>query len=137
MIEFAREAYDDVIRHAYRGEDEEVCGILAGDYGAEHSVVTAAHEAENVADTPQIRYYMDPQEQFELTEEIEDAGLDVVGFYHSHPSGGSTPSETDADRATWPDYTYAICALDGYPYLGAWRWRGERGAFERETVKVA
>lgn len=136
MIEFSRDAYDDIIYHAYQGSDEEVCGILAGEYGDDRSVVTDVYEAENVAETPQIRYYMDPQEQFELTEAIEDDGQDVVGFYHSHPTGATQPSETDADRATWPDYTYAICALDGYPFLGAWRWREEAESFEQEIVNV-
>ena len=44
------------------------------------------------------------------------------------------PSETDREQATWPGYSYAICAFDGYPYLGSWRWTGER--VERETVAL-
>jgi proteasome lid subunit RPN8/RPN11 len=33
MIEFAREAYDDVVRHADAGGAEEICGVLAGTRG--------------------------------------------------------------------------------------------------------
>ncbi|VTT88195.1 Proteasome-associated protease Rpn11 [Halorubrum sp. DM2] len=102
----------------------------------EVTVVERAYAADNVAETPQIRYRIDPEEQLELLEEIEAAGLDVVGFYHSHPTGPTEPSETDAAEATWPDRSYVICALDGYPFVGSWRWRADAEAFERETVAV-
>lgn len=127
-----REAYDDVVYQGYEGADEEVCGVLAGEYGDAESVVHEVYQAENVADTPQIRYALDPEEQFEITESLEDTGMSVVGFYHSHPAGPVQPSQTDADRATWSGYSYAICAFDGYPYLGSWRWTGDE--FEQETV---
>ena len=138
MIALSREAYDDVVRHAYEGGEAEVCGVLAGSRGeaGEPAVVSDARRAENVADRPQIRYRIDPEEQLELIEAIEGDGLDVVGFYHSHPTGPTHPSETDAARATWPDRSYVICALDGYPFVGSWRWRDEAEAFEQETVSV-
>ena len=136
MLEFEREPHDDVVYAGYDGAPEEACGVLAGEYGEDHSRVTAAHPTANVAETPEIRYYVDPEEQLAVIESIEDAGLDVVGFYHTHPAGPPRPSDTDAERATWPGYSYAICAFDGYPYLGSWRWRGEAGTFEQEVVRV-
>jgi proteasome lid subunit RPN8/RPN11 len=136
MIELTREAYDDIVYAGYDGAPEEVCGVLAGEYGEETSTVLEAHPTENVADTPEIRYYIDPEEQLAVIEEIEDAGLEVVGFYHTHPAGPTEPSETDADRAAWPGYSYAICAFDGYPYLGSWRWQGDEDGFEQEIVRV-
>lgn len=136
MITFTREAYDDVVYAGYDGGAEEVCGVLAGEYGGEESRVTATYPTDNAAETPEIRYHIDPEEQLAVVDAVEDAGLDVVGFYHSHPTGPTRPSDTDAERATWPDYSYAICAFDGYPYLGSWRWRGEAGTFEQEVVSV-
>ena len=136
MIRFSREAYDAVVHHAYEGGDEEVCGVLAGEYGEETSRVLETHRAENVAETPRIRYRIDPEQQFAISEAIEDAGREIVGFYHSHPTGGPTPSETDVARATWSDRSYVICALDGYPFVGSWRWREDAEAFDQETVRV-
>ncbi|WP_138005167.1 desampylase [Halalkalirubrum salinum] len=136
MIQFSRSAYDEIVYQAYNGGDEEICGVLAGEYDAGHSRVTDTYAAENVAETPQTRYVMDPEEQFEIIETIEDAGLEIVGFYHSHPAGPTNPSKTDADRATWPEYSYVICALDGYPFVGSWRWRADEEAFEQETIAV-
>jgi proteasome lid subunit RPN8/RPN11 len=133
-LTLARDAYDAIVQHGEDGADEEICGVLAGEHGETESRVYEVRRVENVAERPQVRYRMDPEELFAVIEAVEDAGLEVAGFYHSHPTGGPQPSETDAERATWPGYSYAICAFDGYPYLGSWRWTGER--FERETVAL-
>ncbi|RLM89254.1 M67 family peptidase [Halobellus sp. Atlit-38R] len=135
MLTIRRDAYDEIVHHGYAGGDEEVCGVLAGEHGADASRVTDVSRVENVADAPQIRYAMDPEAQLQRIDEIESRGLDVVGFYHTHPTGPARPSAVDADRATWPGYSYVICAFDGHPYLGSWRWNGEE--FEQETVAIA
>ncbi len=137
MIELPRAIYDELVYRAYDGEGNEVCGILGGQYGPDRTIVDAVHPAENVADTPQIRYRIDPEEQLRLTEEIEENGRDVAGFYHSHPAGPAQPSATDAARATWPDLSYVIVSLDGYPYVGSWRWRADGERFEQERVVIA
>ena len=138
MIEFTRTTYDDIVYHAYEGGEAEICGVLAGTHGTdgESSLVTKTYQAENVAETPEIRYLIGPEEQFELIEAVEDDELDLVGFYHSHPTGPTEPSETDTARATWPKHSYVICALDGYPFVGSWRWEGDENGFEQETVVV-
>ena len=138
MIEFSRAAYDAILDHALGSDDREICGVLAGTYGPKESTVETVHETENVAETPETRYRIDPEDQFEILERIEEKGREVVGFYHSHPSGPPNPSATDADQATWTDYSYVIVALDGRPFLGSWRWRGKggNGAFEQELVRV-
>ena len=57
---------------------------------------------------------------------IEENGMEVVGFYHSHPIGPDEPSETDAADATWDGYSYVIVSLNGsHPFVGSWRWTGD------------
>lgn len=136
MISFDRICYNQIVKHAYAGDNEEVCGLLGGHFDAENSVVKHIETAENVADVPTIRYRIDPEEQLKQTEAIEEAGYDVVGFFHSHPAGPSNPSQTDAERATWPDRSYVIVSLDGYPFVGSWRWRSHNTSFEQETVVI-
>ena len=136
MITLSRPTYDTLVRRAYQGGAEEICGILGGTYQDDTTLVSSVHAAENVADVPEVRYYIDPEEQFALTETIENAGEEIVGFYHSHPAGPPTPSETDRQRATWPDRSYVIISLDGYPFVGSWRWRADDEAFEQEIVRV-
>ncbi|WP_281193939.1 desampylase [Halorubrum sp. F4] len=159
MIEFTRRAHDVVVDHARRGAPAEVCGVLAGRRADEavdrdraddvvdrnraddaidrdRGVVLEARPTDNVADRPETRYRIDPEELFAVVESIEDDGLEVVGFYHSHPAGPAEPSGTDVARATWVDHSYVICALDGHPFVGSWRWRGDDEGFEPETVAL-
>ncbi|MFB6219856.1 MAG: desampylase [Halolamina sp.] len=120
----------EILTHAERGGDEEICGVLAGEYGEKRSRVTAAHPTENVAESPRKRYRIDPEELLATIEAIEADADEVVGFYHSHPHGPEQPSATDTDRATWSGYSYVICSLAGEQSLGSWRWTGERFAAE-------
>jgi len=136
MIDFMRDTCDEIVAAGEEGAPQEVCGILAGEYGEQRSAVAETYPTENAADTPETRYAIDPEEQLSVIEKIEAAGSDVVGFYHSHPAGPPQPSQTDIARATWPGYSYVICALDGPPDVGSWRWQGEEAGFERETVRV-
>lgn len=128
-----------VVDHARAGAPEEVVGVLAGerDAGADDREPTVRVErtlrAENAAERPETRYEIAPAEELELLERVEDAGLAVVGFYHSHPAGPPAPSPTDERLAAWPDRSYVIVSLAGdEPELASWRWTGER--FEREPV---
>jgi proteasome lid subunit RPN8/RPN11 len=138
---------DELLSHAREGAPEEVCGILAGTNGDGETAGSGArwpsrcvethHPAANVAGTPRTRYEIDPREQLELMERIEDAGREVVGFYHSHPQGPAEPSATDAAQATWPGRSYVIASLDGgdaAASVGSWRWTGER--FIAEEVRI-
>ena len=136
MIQFPRAAYDTLVKQAYQSDQEEACGLLGGTFDASSSVVESVHPAENVASVPEIRYAINPEEQLRLTEDIEAAGQEVIGFFHSHPAGGSNPSETDRERATWPGRSYVIVSLDGYPYVGSWRWQGADERFEQEIVRI-
>jgi len=128
-----REVYDGIVEQATQGRPEEVCGVLAGEHGERASRAVAARAVENVAPAPRTTYQLDPREQLETMDELESEGADVVGFYHSHPTGPPRPSPTDAQGAAWTNYSYVIVVLDGeYPYVGSWRWLGD--GFEREQL---
>ena len=143
MLTVTQEVYDAVVDHALGGQPEEVCGIVGGSYGEERSHATAVRRTENVAETPRSTYRIDPAEQLDVMEDIEqqaaDGGAresaDVVGFYHSHPRGPPRPSATDTAQATWEGYSYLIVVLSGkHPFVGSWRWTGER--FEPEVMAI-
>jgi len=48
---------------------------------------------------------MDPAGQFQALDEIDRAGRELVGIYHSHPGGPAAPSGHDAADACWPGTT--------------------------------
>lgn len=148
MIEFSAAAYEAIVAHAREGTPEEICGVLGGerDTGdsdraddesdadwATTSRVRSAHRAANVARSPRRTYLIDPEEQLAIMEGIEADGAEVVGFYHSHPTGPPRPSRMDETRATWVGYSYVIC-LPALPFVGSWRWDGE--GFDREVVAL-
>jgi len=134
MLVFSREAYDTLVGRARRGRPNEICGILAGSRGDPTEVEEVFH-AENVAADRRTNYEIDPEEQLAIMDRIEEGGTEVVGFYHSHPLGPDTPSETDAADATWDGYSYVIVSLNGsYPFVGSWRWTDE--AFDPEIVQL-
>ena len=129
-------ARDAIAAHAREGAPEEVVGVLAGDRGADRSVVARTLKADNAADTPGTRYEIAPGEELELLERVDEAGQDVVGFYHSHPDGPLAPSAVDTRRAAWRGYSYLIISLaDAEPEVGSWRWTGEVFRAERVTLR--
>ena len=42
-------------------------------------------------------------------------GLDVIGFYHSHPRTPATPSASDLAEAWYPDHLYLIVSVRAEP----------------------
>ena len=101
-------AIDTAVSHARETAPAECCGMLLG--GSD--VVTHACRARNLA-TDQNRFLIDPKDHFDARREARARGLDVVGFYHSHPGSAPLPSPTDLAEATYPDHLYLIVGLAG------------------------
>jgi proteasome lid subunit RPN8/RPN11 len=82
----------------------ECCGLLAG----RDAAITRILPARNAAERPESEYEIAPEELFRLMREIRGAGLEMLGIYHSHPSGGNSPSASDIERAFYPEAAYFI-----------------------------
>ena len=63
-------------------------------------------------DRPQDRYYIDPQELVRIQRQGREQGLDIVGFYHSHPDHPAQWSKTDFAEAHWIGCSYVITRVD-------------------------
>jgi proteasome lid subunit RPN8/RPN11 len=107
---------DAMLAHVQAGLPNEACGLLGGPPGK----VERVYGVENVYRSP-VAYYMDPAAQVEAMVEIEAAGWDVCGIFHSHPAGPPVPSATDVAQALYPEAVYVIVAPDG---AGGWQMRG-------------
>jgi proteasome lid subunit RPN8/RPN11 len=106
VIRVARGVYDAMVAHALEERPFECCGLMAGSGGE----VTVTHRAKNAADLFGIQYTIDPRELMRLNREIDDADLDLIGVYHSHPFTRAYPSATDIG-ASWEGLVYAIVSL--------------------------
>lgn len=87
-----------IIEHCIHGYPNEACGILAGMDGT----VEKVYHMTNARPGP-ASYEMVPKEQFSVLRDIRQAGLALVGIYHSHPNGPAYPSGIDVERAYWPE----------------------------------
>lgn len=82
----------------------EYCGLLAGGAG----VITHVFPARNAAPNPATAYEIAPIDVFRIVREMREAGLELLGIYHSHPNGKNQPSPRDIESAYYPDVAYFI-----------------------------
>jgi len=70
-----------------------------------------------------VHYYMDPRDQLRVYNEIDDLGLDLIGYYHSHTHSEARPSPTDIRLATDLASFYVLVSLTDqtHPPVRAWR----------------
>jgi desampylase len=105
-----RRVHADVLRvaiaHARDAAPAECCGVLIGT----GERIVEAVRARNIADRP-TRFEIDPKDHLDARRLARSRGLDVVGFYHSHPHSAASPSETDLAEAYYPDLVHLIVSL--------------------------
>lgn len=102
-VRIRREILRRLLAEAQRHLALECCGLLAG----RDSVITALYPAENALASA-TRYEIAPEELFRLFRQMRVAGLELLGIYHSHPTGENFPSALDIERAYYPDTAYFI-----------------------------
>ena len=103
-------AMEAVREHGAEGYPHEICGLLVG--FPEKGLITGIRRLRNVnTDRPHDRYDVDPLEDMKARKEIYAAGLDVVGYYHSHPDHPARPSVFDSERS-WATYVYIIVSIE-------------------------
>jgi proteasome lid subunit RPN8/RPN11 len=106
ILQMPAEIAAQIIEHARSGYPAEVCGLVAG----RGDVATVVYPARNISPTPAVAYEID-HETLARVFDFEDAGLDLVAIYHSHPCGPETPSPTDIDLAFISNSAYLIVSL--------------------------
>ena len=117
---------------------DEGCGILIGRDGDESREVTLVVEAENTReDSRRNRYLIGPEDFLEADRRARVAGLEVLGFFHSHPDHPPVPSAFDLEHA-WPYYSYLIVNVTGGAVgeQRCWRLREDRSGFEAERLEI-
>src|SRR5262249_32741628 len=103
-------AIAEIVAHARQAAPAECCGLLLG----RGETIVESDRARNIATRP-TRFEIDPQDHIDRRREARTRGLDVVGFYHSHPASAPIPSETDRAQAAYPNHLYLIVGLTSDP----------------------
>jgi [CysO sulfur-carrier protein]-S-L-cysteine hydrolase len=108
-MRIARDLYEEMIAHAREEAPNECVGMV----GSSNGRAVAVYRAENAEASP-LRFRIDPEEQLELHNKIEDAGQELGAIYHSHTRTEPRPSQTDINFAKlWPGVLWIIVGLDG------------------------
>jgi len=105
--------YEQIRRHGEETYPHECCGVLLGSFeGEDRHVKQAARCGNTRDDRPQDRYHIDPRELVRIQRQGREQGLDIVGFYHSHPDHPAQWSQTDLAEAHWIGCSYVITAVE-------------------------
>jgi proteasome lid subunit RPN8/RPN11 len=105
-VQLPRVLAEELISHAVADLPNECCGMIAGRDG----LATSVHRATNTEASP-FMYVMDPREQLELMDAIDEAGEDLLAIYHSHTRSAAYPSRTDVELAFFGQTIYVIVSL--------------------------
>jgi proteasome lid subunit RPN8/RPN11 len=88
-------------------------------------------------DSPRNRFSVTAEDVLHADRAAQQQGLEVIGWYHSHPDHPARPSEYDRDHA-WPWYSYIIVSVQkGSPQdMTSWRLNDDRQAFSPEGIEI-
>ena len=112
MLTVHQAEYDAMRAHGEETYPHECCGILLGRAADGTNEVVELMRAGNTrTDSAHNRYHIAPQELVAAQRAGRKKGLDIVGFYHSHPDHPAQWSVTDFAEAHWLGCSYVITAV--------------------------
>jgi proteasome lid subunit RPN8/RPN11 len=93
--------------------------------------------ADPIINSARNRFLIDPADFVASEREARKQGVDILGFYHSHPDHPARPSEFDREHA-WPWYTYLILRVEkGLPQeTTGWLLTEDHARFLPEEIAV-
>jgi proteasome lid subunit RPN8/RPN11 len=120
----------------------ECCGALLGRENSSGGAAVVAREVLGLFplvnrrdDSPRNRFAVTADDVREAEKAASAQGLEVIGWYHSHPDHPAKPSDFDRDHA-WPWYSYIIVSVHtGVPQdMTSWRLKDDRSGYLEEKI---
>jgi len=124
--------------HGAEGYPQECCGALLGTEGEKGREVLEVFPLVNRRDdSPRNRFSISPEDFRAAEKAARERGLELIGWYHSHPDHPPLPSEYDREHA-WPWYSYVIVSVvEREPkQMTSWRLADNRLRFEPEAIEA-
>jgi proteasome lid subunit RPN8/RPN11 len=134
MLYIGKSEYEEMVEHLKGVYPYEGCGLMLG----KGDRVTKVRSVENLRkERANDRYEIDPRDILRIEKEASSEGLDIVGFFHSHPDHPDRPSEFDRERA-WPDYRYVIVSVEKGSKVSprSWVLSGVDGEFLEDGLTI-
>jgi proteasome lid subunit RPN8/RPN11 len=115
IIRLPLTVYRDLRAHGEEAFPNESCGALLGRVTAPGWQIDSLVRAANArAESRRDRYEIAPAELVKIAHEARSRGLEIAGFYHSHPDHPARWSATDLEEAHWLGCVYIITeVVDG------------------------
>lgn len=139
-LQITAELLSAIERHAEAAYPHEGCGILLGRVEGDARTVTDILPVENRREEAarRNRYLIPPEAVIAGEQAAEHKGLEVIGFFHSHPDHPARPSAFDREHA-WPWYSYVITSVEHGHASGSRSWRllDDRSQFVEEEMVYA
>ena len=133
---FFNEAIAQGIRaHGAESYPNEACGAMLGVDGERREVRALFPLVNRRDDSPRNRFAVTAEDVRAAERASVEQGLELVGWYHSHPDHPARPSEFDREHA-WPWYSYVIVAVaEGKPReMYSWRLADDRSHYLPEEL---
>jgi proteasome lid subunit RPN8/RPN11 len=110
--------------------------VLGGHSGEVKEVLRLLPMANGRTDDPH-RYLISPDDLRRAMADLRRGGLEVLGFFHSHPDHPAAPSAFDVEHA-WPWYSYLIVRVDGgrAAEVTSWKLEDDRSTMRPESLEV-
>jgi proteasome lid subunit RPN8/RPN11 len=119
MIEISNEAAATMRQHGESCFPRECCGILLGKEADGRRLASIAIACRNAYEGDQSdRFAIDPKDQLAAQKQAREQGLDVLGFFHSHPDEGAYFSQTDL-KNHWPGYSNIVMSIRAGSFVEA------------------
>jgi proteasome lid subunit RPN8/RPN11 len=124
--------------HGAETYPHECCGALLGsdtDSGREVRDVFSLVNRRD--DSPRNRFSVTAEDFRAAERAAQERGLELIGWYHSHPDHPAQPSEYDREHA-WPWYSYVIVNVASRRpgEMTSWRLADDRSKFHQEEIRL-
>lgn len=132
MVGISRSLLDRIAADMASDPQRERCGLLLGRSGH----IDDWQPAANVHADPARHFELDPAVLLATMRAQRAGGLLVIGHVHSHPSGESIPSQTDADAADDDGRYWMVVGSDGPRLWQSARGSVHLGAFKPMSIRI-
>ena len=139
MIRLNEQHIAAITSHAEKDYPNECGGLLLGAFenGDKKVVDTLPMKNTAAVETQHDRVLIDPRDLMLAEREARIRGLDIVGYYHSHPDDEAVPSQFDLDHAL-PVWSYIIVSVSERKAVDwhSWEMRSDRSRFDKEEFEI-
>jgi proteasome lid subunit RPN8/RPN11 len=138
QLHFSEEIARGIRDWGARDYPNETCGALLGVDGERREVRALFPLTNRRDDSPRNRFAVTAQDFKDAERAAAEQGLELIGWYHSHPDHPARPSEFDREHA-WPWFSYIIVSVHaGKPLdMTSWRLADDRTHYLPEEIPAA